>query len=473
MHSGPSTFGPSFTTRHKARFDALKRQLFAEMACATARYRFTWIVPFNFGVMILLAVRGMSPLRLAIEALALFGSAGMFKARLRAMQKEAHDKAPAGSSVFTGPVYLFTGGLFYFLGFANTGGISSPLLLTSVPLAMSAALHPIDPKSRNAFFLFYAAGMLVLAFCAHTVIGQLPPPLASSGSLPSPEYVVLAVAGLIITLSATYFMGLGVTKVYEQVGLELAERREEICSESTDRTRALEGIAARLAHEVKNPLAAIKGLSTHMARSAADPKVAERLAIVAAEADRLQGIVDGFLSFSRGLDDLQVGPVVPHAVARELALLLETRAADSGVKLEVKGSEELVLNADGRKLRQALLNLVLNAMQASPVGETVTIEVAKCCGGAACVKVIDRGAGMTPEVLERIRKPYFTTREGGTGLGVAVARGLIDQHGGHLHYESRPGKGTTVTIDLPACALAAAIKSKLPNPVHKPETAAS
>ncbi len=59
---------------------------------------------------------------------------------------------------------------------------------------------------------------------------------------------------------------------------------------------------------------------------------------------------------------------------------------------------------------------------------------------------------MTPEVLERIRKPYFTTREGGTGLGVAVARGLVEQHGGHLSYESAPGKGTTVTIDLPRCA---------------------
>jgi signal transduction histidine kinase len=139
----------------------------------------------------------------------------------------------------------------------------------------------------------------------------------------------------------------------------------------------------------------------------------------------------------------------------------------------VKGSEELVLNADGRKLRQALLNLVLNAMQASPSGETVTIEIAKCCGGAACIKVIDRGQGMTAEVLERIRKPYFTTREGGTGLGVAVSRGLIEQHGGQLRYDSRPGKGTTVTIDMPACAKAAAAKQKLPNPVREAETAAS
>src|SRR5262249_37085655 len=154
-------------------------------------------------------------------------------------------------------------------------------------------------------------------------------------------------------------------------------RREEICSEGEDRTRALEGIAARLAHEVKNPLAAIKGLSAHMARNTSDPKTAERLAIVAAEADRLQSIVEGFLSFSRGLDDLKLAPMRPYEIARELALLLETRASDHGLTLEVRGDETLSLNGDARKLRQALLNLVLNAMQASPSGRIVSVTIAR------------------------------------------------------------------------------------------------
>jgi two-component system, NtrC family, sensor histidine kinase HydH len=455
---------PVFAPRQRARFDALKRQMFAEMGCAVARFRLAWVIPFNVMVIGVLAFRGMSHVRLAIEIVALFGSAAAFKLRLRLIQSpETISKA----------TYLFSASLFYFLGVANTGGISSPLLVSCVPMLMSASLHPMDSRARGAFFSFFSAGMVVLALAAHTTVGALPVPLVAVTSYPAAEYVLLAAGAFLLVISSIYFMGSGVTNVYERVGFELAERREEICSESEDRTRALEGIAARLAHEVKNPLAAIKGLSTHMARSASDPKVAERLAIVAAEADRLQGIVDGFLSFSRGLDDLQLGPVVPHGLARELVLLLETRAADVGVKLEVKGSEELVLNADGRKLRQALLNLVLNAMQASPWGETVTIEIAKCCGGAACLKVVDRGQGMTADVLERIRKPYYTTREGGTGLGVAVSRGLIEQHGGQLRYESTPGKGTTVTIDVPACAHAATAKRKLPNPVREPETVAS
>jgi signal transduction histidine kinase len=203
-----------------------------------------------------------------------------------------------------------------------------------------------------------------------------------------------------------------------------------------------------------------------VARNATDEKVKERLTIVAAEAERLQEIVEGFLSFSRGLDDLSIGPTKPYDIARELSLLLETRAADAGVTLEVRGTGELSINADGKKLRQALLNLVLNAMQASGRGTTVTLEVAKSCSdGAAVVSVMDRGGGMAPEVLERIRKPYYTTKEGGSGLGIAVARGIIEQHGGALRYESATGRGTTATVTLPACAMQAqAKKATLPNP---------
>jgi signal transduction histidine kinase len=199
-----------------------------------------------------------------------------------------------------------------------------------------------------------------------------------------------------------------------------------------------------------------------MARNSTDPTTAERLAIVAAEADRLQYIVDGFLSFSRGLDDLNVGPTRPQQVARELAVLLEARAQEAGVTLAVEGDAALAIDADARKLRQVLLNVVLNALQASPSGATVAISVAQRCGGAL-ITVRDEGSGMTPEVLERIRKPYFTTKEGGTGLGVAVARGLVEQHGGRLEFASVPGKGTTVSILMPAKPASCPM---LPNPAR-------
>jgi hypothetical protein len=108
-------------------------------------------------------------------------------------------------------------------------------------------------------------------------------------------------------------------------------------------------------------------------------------------------------------------------------------------------------------------------MQASTRGTTVTLEVAKSCSdGAAVIRVMDRGAGMGPEIIERIRKPYYTTKEGGSGLGIAVARGIIEQHGGALRFESTSGRGTTATVLLPPCAKAAqAKKMKLPNPCRQ------
>jgi polar amino acid transport system substrate-binding protein len=80
---------------------------------------------------------------------------------------------------------------------------------------------------------------------------------------------------------------------------------------------------------------------------------------------------------------------------------------------------------------------------------------------------------MTADILDRIKRPYFTTRDGGSGLGIAVARGLVEQHGGRLEYESVPGRGTTATIILPACAKAAAKEAELPNPAHRHEPAVS
>ncbi len=444
--------------RQRARFDALRRQIFEEMGQTAARWRLAWIVPFNVFTLAVLIARGEPTGRALIQVGALLVSVGLFVHRVR---------HPAACTDSLG---IFAGAATFLVTVANTGGLGSPLLITGFPMLVAAALNPLTRRARTAFFGFFVGSMMLMALLSRTAIGELAAPLGHAGAWSTPEYVLLSMGAVVFTGFAVYSMGERTSKVYARVAFELAARREEICTDTEDRTRALEGIAARLAHEVKNPLAAIKGLSTHMARNSADPKVAERLSIVAAEADRLQAIVDGFLSFSRGLDELTLAHTKPYEIARELTVLLETRAADSGVNLDVKGNAEVSLNADSRKLRQALLNLVLNAMQASAEGSTVTIEVAKgklCGGNGALIRVVDRGPGMAPDVLERIKKPYFTTREGGSGLGIAVARGLIEQHGGKLRYESAPGQGTTVTIDLPVCSLAAKKAMELPNPARE------
>ncbi|MDP9000328.1 MAG: HAMP domain-containing histidine kinase [Myxococcota bacterium] len=435
----------------RARYDALRRRVFEDMGRTSARWRLTWILPFHALVIALLVFRGESAPRALAQAVVVSVIGVLFVARLLSSDWRLR----VGSFII--------GSFGYFVLLATTGGLASPLLVTGAFMIVAAAMALRDPPwLRQIVFVIFLLGFGALALLSRTVVGALEGPLASSGGLSSSEYVSLALLAAVFAMVGVYNMGCTLTRGYETAALELAERREELCTENEDRTRALEGIAARLAHEVKNPLAAIRALSTHMARNATDARTAERLAIVAGEASRLQSIVDGFLSFSRGLDDLKLAPVNPYEVARELAVLLETRAAEAGITLDVAGEATFVLDADARKLRQALLNLVLNAVQASPRSAAVKVTVS---AEAAEVRITvqDDGVGMTPEVLERIRKPYFTTKEGGTGLGVAVARGLVEQHGGRLEFTSASGKGTTVTLALPRNAKPCPC---LPNPAR-------
>ena len=421
------------------------------MERASARWRFVWLVPFNLVVLVVLVLRGGAMLGALLQLGSLVVSLG---ASLLLPRRSATE-APRLT-----PIVLVAG--HYFVGLALTGGLASPLLPVGIPMFTIGPLVLEDRKRVGWLFLALAFGACVVGGLTFAGLTPLGPPLVNEGGHVTVAYAAIALGSLLLSLVSVSRIGLGVTDTYSRIALEVASRREEIFEETEDQTRSFEGVAARLAHEVKNPLAAIKGLSTHMARSAEDAKMKERLAIVASEAERLQEIVDGFLSFSRGLDDLHVAPTKPYDIARELSTLLETRANDQGVPIEVRGSRELTLDADGKKLRQALLNLVLNAMQASSKGSAVTVEVAKSCAdGAAIVRVIDRGSGMTPDVLERIRKPYFTTKDGGSGLGIAIARGIIEQHGGTLDFESARGRGTSAIVRLPAHAMG---KDKLPNP---------
>jgi signal transduction histidine kinase len=435
----------------RARFEVLRRRVFEEMGRSSSRWRIAWVLPFQVLVIAILVGRGESTVRAVVQG-ATVVVLGLLATGVPPL---THKNLGVGA--------FFVSLACYFVLLATTGGLASPLLVTAGSMMAAAAIKLPNPHwMRQSIFATCLLGFVALALLSRSPIGALDGPLTPAGHWPSAEYVTIALLAAFSAMIGVYGIGCAVTSGYERAALELAERREELCSENEDRTRSLEGIAARLAHEVKNPLAAIKALSTHLARNSTDAKAAERLAIVASEADRLQSIVEGFLSFSRGLDDLKLAPVRPHEIARELAVLLETRAEEAGVTLDVDGDPAVILEADARKLRQVLLNLILNAIQASPRGAGVEVTIG-VDSGEARITVRDDGVGMTPDVLERIRKPYFTTREGGTGLGVAVARGLVEQHGGRLEFKSATGKGTMVIIVLPLKAKPCAC---LPNPVR-------
>ena len=129
--------------------------------------------------------------------------------------------------------------------------------------------------------------------------------------------------------------------------------------------------------------------------------------------------------------------------------MLDGRAVQAGVALTVDGSAAPV-HGDPRRLKEALINLVANAIEATPSGGSVSLRVRNASAGGAVLEVQDSGRGITPDDLERLGTSFFTTRPNGTGLGVVLAQGVITQHGGSLGYVSSVGKGTTATITLPA-----------------------
>jgi signal transduction histidine kinase len=239
----------------------------------------------------------------------------------------------------------------------------------------------------------------------------------------------------------------GLVDAHRRAGVELDRARARALGEAVSRTRDLETVSAKVAHEIRNPLVSIKGLVQLLAKGAAERDV-KRFEVVLSEVERLESIVKDYLSFARPIESLKPVDMDLSRLLVELAAVVEPQATPQGVKLRVTAAENLRVHADEIRLRQALLNLVLNALEATPSGGSVEIS-GRQAEQKAEVVVRDSGRGMAADVLARVGTAFFTTRERGTGLGVAIARGIVEQHGGSMRFESEPGRGTTVTAQLP------------------------
>jgi signal transduction histidine kinase len=327
-----------------------------------------------------------------------------------------------------------------FVAVGLAGGLRSPLLPGAVAGLPLAVFQRGWTGQTKAQWLVTGLGALAVALLPAWVTG---PP--SSAGL----YGVLVTGSVGVVLGATVlYLGL-LTRVAHDSLREAREAREAMTLQAMARARDLEQLGAQLSHELRNPLSAIKTLVQLSARSATDEASRERLEVVEGEIRRMQQVLQDYLSFSRPLERIQPEEVRLAAVADEVLALLAGRADEHQVALRRLGDASVT--ADPLRLKEALLNLMVNALQASPAGGRVEVEIAQE-GGTARLSVRDAGHGMAPEVLERVGTPFFTTREGGTGLGVALARATLVRHGGTLEFESRPGEGTTATLTLPATA---------------------
>ena len=169
--------------------------------------------------------------------------------------------------------------------------------------------------------------------------------------------------------------------------------------------------------------------------------------IIATEIRRLDEVVQGFLKFARP-EDLKLQPVALAALFDEIAPIIRPEADRNRVVLAVECDSSLIVNGDPAMLRQAFLNLALNACQAMPEGGTLRIH-ARLSGRQVQVLVSDTGTGILPEHLDKIFDLYFTTKPKGSGIGLSMVYRTVQMHDGEIEIESTPGKGTTFRILLP------------------------
>ncbi|MCZ6688930.1 MAG: ATP-binding protein [Planctomycetota bacterium] len=221
-----------------------------------------------------------------------------------------------------------------------------------------------------------------------------------------------------------------------------------------ERFSAMGHLAAGVAHDVRNPLNAI-GLTIDYMQDEFCPEDPEKMAsflrftaAIRGEIARLNSLVNNFLSLARPAS-LDVKPNDLNGIVRDLLELVQTEAESRGIAISVDLQSDLpAVTLDAERIRAALMNLILNAIQATDRKGEIHVGT-RAVGRDAQIIIRDTGRGIDPKDVERVFMPYYTTREEGTGLGLTVSRVTMEGHGGRIDMISQLGKGTTVTAVLP------------------------
>ena len=228
-------------------------------------------------------------------------------------------------------------------------------------------------------------------------------------------------------------------------------RRMEEAMQRADRLAVVGALAAGLAHEVRNPLAAMCGSIDLLSLS---PKLGEKekrlMQVVRGEGERLEALLKDFLAFAR--------PASPQLVAIEAGPLVEQtadvfrrEAALKGISVTVEVDPGVWLSVDVNQIKSVLWNLLGNARDATDPGGHIAVKLRRQAGQAV-LEIEDTGLGISGEDLPRIFDPFFTTKAGGTGLGLAIVHRVVEAHGGRIAVRSEPGRGSTFSVALPLAA---------------------
>ena len=281
---------------------------------------------------------------------------------------------------------------------------------------------------------------------------------AAETGAPSPRYEAdcLTPDGLRLRLGYSIFPLFGETGARTGLVITFQDltqvRALEETSRRQDRLAAVGRVAAGIAHEIRNPLAAMRG-SIQVLRSemSGDPGQAELMEIVLRESDRLNHIITDFLTYARPRPVSLAETDLREPLRETFTLLRHSPETRDGHTIEEDFPDEPIsVQADASGLRQVFWNLARNALSAMPAGGTLRIELRRVPNsGRVRITFTDTGQGMSPEQVERLFEPFSSSTTGGTGLGLSIVYQIIRDHGGTINVRSREGHGTTIIIELP------------------------
>jgi two-component system sensor histidine kinase PilS (NtrC family) len=228
-------------------------------------------------------------------------------------------------------------------------------------------------------------------------------------------------------------------------------RAMEETSRRQDRLAAVGRVAAGIAHEIRNPLAAMRGaIQVLHSDTQADSSQAQLMEIILRESDRLNKIIADFLTYARPRTGAFTTTDLRESLSETFTLLRHSPEIHDGHMLEVASPvDPVMVNADAARLKQVFWNLARNAIQAMPEGGTLSAEMRRTSAGRIRITFSDTGAGMTPEQVERLFEPFSSSTSGGTGLGLSIVYQIIRDHGGTINVRSREGEGTTISLEMP------------------------
>jgi signal transduction histidine kinase len=216
-----------------------------------------------------------------------------------------------------------------------------------------------------------------------------------------------------------------------------------------EKLAAIGELAARIAHEIRNPITAARSLAQLLARDPTAPENTEHAALILDELERVERQVRSLLHFARR-EDYHFESVDLGALVESTLSAFAPRLATLGVRLDATVTAGVVVRGDREKLRQVLVNLLENALDALALAdERCLATMVSTTNGTVSVSIADSGPGIPPDALGHLFEPFFTLKPNGTGLGLAIARRTIEAHGGRIDVAPATPRGTTFRLDLP------------------------